>query len=552
MDGDFTNRTLAVVFDTVQDFEFGDINGNHVGIDVNTMVSNSSFPASYYSSDETTHDLNLKSGETIYAWIAYDSEKNVVDVTFSPTDSKPSFPLISYHVDVSPILLDSMYVGFSASNGLLASSHYIYGWSFKMNGEAQKLDIHFLPARLAAKRKHKECTVGVFVAVSLLIIAVLCLFIFVFRKFKTRDSIEEWELNMGPHRYTFEQLKLATKGFGEKEVLGFGGFGKVYKGSLPNSNTQVAVKRFSQESKQGLREFVSEIETIGRLRHRNLVRLQGWCRRKSDLLLVYDYMPNGSLDSFIFNEPKMILSWKQRFNIIKGIASALLYLHQGWDQLVIHRDIKASNVLIDGDLNGRLGDFGLAKSYEHGANPTTTQVVGTLGYLAPELTRTGKAATSSDVFAFGALLLEIICGRRPIEPKAMPEEVVLVDWVWDRWAAGRVLDVVDTRLEGAFDQREVMVVLKLGLMCSNAAPSVRPSMKQVMSYLEGEGKLPEVLTAPWDYGVSSNNEGFDDFVRTCPSPSFENETFYSLTVEAEAPAATAASSLFNRSQNSLL
>jgi serine/threonine protein kinase len=245
--------------------------------------------------------------------------------------------------------------------------------------------------------------------------------------------------------------------------------------------------------------------------------LFGWCRQRGDLLLVYDFMPNGSLDKYLFDEPKTILSWEQRFKIIKGVASGLLYLHEEWEQTVIHRDIKAANVLLDSELNGRLGDFGLAKLCNHGSNPSTTRVVGTLGYLAPELTRTGKSTTSSDVFAFGALLLEVLCGRRPIEPKALPEELILVDWAWEKWRAGSVLEVVDARLGGEFDKVEAVVVLKLGLMCSNNAPKARPTMRQVVRYLEWEVPLPEAVEAPDAYDGKKGDCG--DYLHSYPTSS---------------------------------
>ncbi|KAL5709507.1 L-type lectin-domain containing receptor kinase S.4 [Ranunculus cassubicifolius] len=547
--GNFSNHVFAVEFDTVQDFEFQDVNDNHVGIDIDSMVSNVSVSAAYYDEKLVKQDINLRSGKTIKVWIDYDSEENLLNVTLSPFDLKPKLPIMSFRVDLSPIFLDSMYVGFSASTGLLASSHYVYGWSFKMNGVARTLDLSSLPLLPVPKKKNTGLVIGISVVVPLVVIGLICLSIYLVWKRKTRDIIEEWELNLGPHRYSYEELKQATKGFREKELLGFGGFGKVYKGTLPNSKVEVAVKRISHESKQGLREFVSEIETIGHLRHRNLVQLQGWCRRRGDLLLVYDYMPNGSLEKFIFEDPKMILSWKERIKIIRGIAAALLYLHEGWEQIVIHRDIKASNVLLDGELNGRLSDFGLAKLYEHGANPTTTRVVGTLGYLAPELTRTGKATTSSDVFAFGALLLEIVCGRRPVEPKALPEELMLVDWVWEKWSAGTVLDVVDKRLGGDFDEAEVLLVLKLGLMCSNAAPLLRPAIRQVVSYLDGEVKTPEEVTAPGEYEIANSSVGFDDFVHSYPSSSFGKASSYSFPGDAEAPTATTGSPFFSKSRN---
>lgn len=529
--GNFSNHFFAVEFDTVQDFEFGDINDNHVGIDINSMKSNASDTAAYYTEDSGKQNISLKGGKAIQAWIDYDSVRNIVDVTISPSSKKPRNPLISFPVDLSPLIQEFVYVGFSASTGLLASSHYILGWSFKVNGQAQSLDLASLPSPPGPKKKHTALAIGVSVSAIALTISAISLAVYLFVKAKNADPIESWELELGPHRYSYQELKKATKNFRDKELLGCGGFGKVYKGTLPSSKTQVAIKRISRDSKQGLREFVAEIASIGRLRHRNLVQLLGWCRRRNDLLLVYDFMANGSLDNFLFDEPKTVLNWEQRFNIIKGVASGLLYLHEGYEQVVLHRDVKASNVLLDSDLNGRLGDFGLARLHEHGSNLTTTRVVGTLGYLAPELPRTGKATTGSDVFSFGALLLEVACGRRPIEPKARPEELVLVDWVCDRYREGRVLDVVDRRLEGRYDEDQMVMVLKLGLICSNNAVVARPSMREVVKCLDGEVGSAEELRIHRGLmeGVkgSQHVEGFDDFVHSFASSSFDNMSSYS-------------------------
>ncbi|XP_027337629.1 L-type lectin-domain containing receptor kinase S.4-like [Abrus precatorius] len=545
--GNFSNHLFAVEFDTVQDFEFGDINDNHVGIDINNLASNASSTAGYYTEDNgsTKQNLNLKSGKPILAWVDYDSAQNVINVTLSASSTKPKRPILSYAVDLSPILKDSMYVGFSASTGLLASSHYILGWSFKINGEAPPLDLSSLPQLPFAgpKKSHTSLITGVSVSGFVLVLSAILLGIYMYRRNKNADVIEDWELEIGPHRYSYQELKKATKGFKDKELLGQGGFGRVYKGTLPNSNTQVAVKRISHESKQGLREFVSEIASIGRLRHRNLVQLLGWCRRRGDLLLVYDFMANGSLDKYLFDEPETILSWEQRFKVIKDVASALLYLHEGYEQVVIHRDVKASNVLLDGELNGRLGDFGLARLYEHGANPCTTRVVGTLGYLAPELPRTGKATPSTDVFAFGALLLEVACGLRPVELKALPEDLVLVDWVWSRYRQGRILDVVDPKLNGVFHEREVLLVLKLGLMCSNGAPTARPSMRQVVRLLDGEVDLPDELTKS---GEITYQEGFDEFLHSLEPYSFDkmSASSYSRNRDTDASFPSTNTSLF--------
>jgi len=516
--GNFSNHIFAVEFDTAQDFEFDDINDNHVGIDINSLRSNASVPAGYYTDNSTKQDLNIKSGKPILVWVDYDSSQNLISVTLSPTSTKPKKPILSFHVDLSPIFHDTMYVGFSASTGNLAAFHYLLGWSFKINGAAPFLDLSSLPQLPQPKKKQTSLIIGVSLAACVIALCSIAFGIYIIRKIKNADVIEAWELEVGPHRYSYEELKKATKGFKEKELLGQGGFGKVYNGILPKSKIQVAVKRVSHESKQGLREFVSEIASIGQLRHRNLVQLLGWCRRRGDLLLVYDFMSNGSLDKYLFEDSEIVLSWEQRFKIIKGVAAGLLFLHEGYEQVVIHRDVKASNVLLDCELNGRLGDFGLARLYEHGSNPGTTRVVGTLGYLAPELPRTGKASTSSDVFAFGALLLEGACGRRPIEPKALQEQLVLVEWVWERYKEGRILQVVDPKLNGDFNESEVMMVLKLGLMCSNDVATIRPSIRQVVRILDGEVELPNELRKP---GGIDSQDGFDEFLHSLGTSSFD-------------------------------
>ncbi|XWS71656.1 hypothetical protein CRYUN_Cryun03dG0157000 [Craigia yunnanensis] len=277
-----------------------------------------------------------------------------------------------------------------------------------------------------------------------------------YRRKKYEEINEDWEKEYGPQRFSYKTLYKATKGFKDKQLLGTGGFGKVYKGTLPFCNEQIEVKKVSHESNQGTKEFVSEIVSMGRLSHRNLVRLLGYCRRKKELLLVYDYMPNGSLDKFLFNDGNPNLYWSQRFQIIRG-------LHEEWEQVVLHRDIKASNVLLDPNLNGRLGDFGLARVYDHDGDPQATHVVGTLGYLDPQLSRTGKATKTADVFARGGLC----------------------------WKRGVILDASDPRLQGNYVVEEMEKVLKLGLLCSNSIPDLRPTIKEVVQYLDGNASLPD-------------------------------------------------------------
>ncbi|WCJ20475.1 Concanavalin A-like lectin protein kinase family protein [Euphorbia peplus] len=487
-----SNHVFAVEFDTIKTVGFQDINGNHVGIDVNSVISNDSAPAEYFSGTENK-SLELISGKPMQAWIDYDDQDKFVNVTIAPLKTrKPERPLLSTPIDLSSIFSDSMYVGFSSSTGTVSSHHYILGWSFNTSGPAENFDIPELPSTPGRKSGKKTVftIMFTFITASVVLISVSGAF-YIFRKNKFKELHEEWETEYGPQRFSYKDLHKATKGFDEKEVLGFGGFGRVYRGVLPLSSTQIAVKKFSHESQQGMKEFIAEIVSMGRLRHRNLVQLLGYCRRKGELLLVYDYMPNGSLDKFLFSN-ELKLNWVRRFKILKGVASALLYLHEEWEQVVLHRDVKASNVMLDGALDGRLGDFGLAKVHDHGIIPQTTCVVGTVGYLAPEVSRTGRVTTSSDVFAFGVLMLEVACGRRPVEPGRAPQEMILADWVLDCWRKGALLEISDPRLEGKFLVEEMELVLKLGLLCTQSTPTYRPIMRQVVQYLDRKALLPEI------------------------------------------------------------
>ncbi|XP_058202017.1 L-type lectin-domain containing receptor kinase SIT2-like [Rhododendron vialii] len=522
--GLLSNHLLAIELDTLMNPEFYDINDNHVGIDVNSLASNVSATAMYYSNrEQINQSLQLVSGSPMHVWIEYDGFENVLNVTLAPiTSPKPNQSLLSTHINLSSILLDSMYVGFSASTGLFTGNHYILGWSFNKSGKAQGLEISELPS-LPHQRKPFLGSTGLGITVSMTIVVIgLTITIagtfYVLRRKKYEEIREDWEREYGPHRFSYKDLFKATRGFIDEELLGAGGFGKVYRGILPSLKEQVAVKKVSHDSKQGMKEFVAEIASIGRLRHRNLVQLLGYSRRKRELLLVYDYMPNGSLDKFLFSNEKPILDWAQRYRIIRGVASALLYLHEEWDQVVLHRDVKASNVLLDADLNGRLGDFGLARLYDHGATLETTHVVGTIGYLAPELSRTGKATTSTDVFAFGAFILEVACGRRPIEPQQSPDKVVVVDWVFEKLKEGAILETSDPRLGGDYLEEEMELVLKLGLLCSKSDSATRPSMWQVMQYLDGDVRLPEIILDSTSIGtIGFCNEALSEFVMSFPS-----------------------------------
>ncbi|RLM85063.1 hypothetical protein C2845_PM04G07330 [Panicum miliaceum] len=411
------NHIFAVELDTVFNSEFEDINDNHVGIHINSLRSNLSFvPRFYDSTSGRLETLSLSSNEPMQVWVDYDGETYKVSVMVAPLNmAKPSYPLTSTTYNLSAILTETAYVGFSAATGTIAGTkHYLLGWSFGMGGPDPAINMTVLPKLPRA-----------------------------------------------------------------------GGFGQIYKGVLPASKTEVAVKRVSHGSRQGMREFIAEVVSIGRLRHRNIIQLLGYCRRKKELILVYEYMPNGSLEKYLYtSDDSPSVGWDERFQIIKGLESGLLYLHEHWEQVVIHRDIKASNVLLNGDMNGRLGDFGLARLYNHGTEPQTTRMAGTFGYIAPELARTGKSSPLTDVFAFGVLLLEITCGRRPIEGRAQDTPFILVDWVTEHWHTGSLMEAMDRRLQSDYNTDEVCLALKLGLWCSHPLPNARPSMQQVMLYLE--------------------------------------------------------------------
>ncbi|XP_024162421.2 L-type lectin-domain containing receptor kinase IV.1 [Rosa chinensis] len=494
--GNFTNHVFAVELDTVQNAELSDINENHVGIDINGLRSVKAAPAGYFDG-QYFKNLTLTSGKEMRVWVEYDGTKKQIEVTMAPiaVATKPPTPLLSLKYDLSPILNKAMYIGFSSSTAIAPTSHYVVGWSFRMNGQAQDLTASKLPKlpSIAGKKRSMLFTLDVpLISVSLVLLVVSGVVYVIRRKKKFAEVLEDWELEYGPHRFKYKELYIATNGFRENELLGTGGFGKVYRGSLPSSKIEIAVKRVSHESRQGMKEFVAEIVSIGRFRHRNLVQLLGYCRRKGELLLVYDYMPNGSLDKYLYNQPNVTLNWSQRFRVIKGVASGLFYLHEEWEHVVIHRDVKASNVLLDKDFNGRLGDFGLARLCDRGIDPQTTHVAGTLGYIAPEHARTGRATASTDVFSFGAFLLEVTCGRRPIERQGPKDDIVLVDRVFVCWNRGNILEARDQKLSNDFVVGEVELVLKLALLCSCSEPAARPSMRQVMQYLEGDIALPEL------------------------------------------------------------
>lgn len=518
--------------------ELNDIDSNHVGINVESLVSVDSHTTSFYRSNSMFQSTELSSGKPMQVWVDYDSREHKLNVTFEEfvefLFSEPQRPpQLSSTVNLSSLLSNSdfVYAGFSAATGQINCSHYVLGWSFIENGDAPPLNyftLNQILANLPVQNQYENhisedmniprnvlLPIVTLVPIALVFVVVLVSFD-VKSWLKETLGHEKWEIECGLPSFTYKDIFSATSGFNKKALLGKGGFGRVYKGVLAISKQTIAIKRVSPESKQGMKEFMAEITILGHLRHRNLVQLIGYCRHRQELLLVYDYMPNGSLDTYLHNRDKPTLDWAQRLRTIKGVTSGLLYLHEDWECVVIHRDIKASNVLLDDEMNGRLGDFGLARLHDHEADAHTTCVAGTWGYIAPELARLGKATKMTDVYAFGRFMLEVACGRRPIEVNPHGEPLVLADWVLNTWQSGSIIDCIDTRLEEDHVTEEVELVLKLGLLCSHSLPKKRPCMQLVMQYLERDVPLPDF--PPSFLSVdASKDEGYDEQVVPCPS-----------------------------------
>ncbi|KAG2616138.1 L-type lectin-domain containing receptor kinase VIII.2-like [Panicum virgatum] len=563
----------AVEFDTLMDVQFGDVNGNHVGLDLGSMVS-----AAVADLDEA--GVELTSGRTVNAWIDYRPDKSkgggILEVSVSYAAKRPRTPVLSAPVDLGESVKDAAFVGFSASTQGSTEVHAIEWWSFSTASPAPAphsaptpppespvvqpppsvnpvLPSPLLPGVMTpsppsatvsaptssisaasapsnasmgnAGSPHPPAhaavagaaTAGAFVAASFAGFALWALARRARARKRTalavatkRDSLASAAaLVRSPREFSSKELSAATRGFDASRVIGNGAFGTVYKGIIPDTGAMVAVKRCTKANanangERARSEFLSELSIIAGLRHRNLLRLQGWCYEKGEILLVYDYMRNGSLDKALFDASAPVLPWHNRREILAGVASALAYLHHECERRVIHRDVKSSNVMLDEAFRARLGDFGLARQAEHGESPDATTAAGTMGYLAPEYLLTGRATEGTDVFSFGALVLEVACGRRPIGTEGRCNN--LVEWVWSLHGEARILDAVDPRLGGEFDEGEVRRALLVGLACSSPEPALRPGMRAVVQMLSGEADPPFVPAARPSMSFSANHQ----------------------------------------------
>ncbi|CAJ1967423.1 unnamed protein product [Sphenostylis stenocarpa] len=474
---------VAVEFDTRKSYP-EDVDDNHVGVDVKSIYSIQQEPLG-------PHGVNISGGYDVVATIQFDAKDGKMTI-FVSTLGDLMRPVFMVDLDLSKLLPQDVFVGFSASTGEYTQlnsirSWYFYSWEEYIEKNPKNLTWLWILIPI----------VGVGGAC---VLASVCYWR---KKHINGQGVEEdmkIELEIksssnAPHKFQLKELLSATRNFHPSNKLGKGGFGMVYKGTL--NDKDVAVKRISKNSRHGKQDFIAEITTIGNLNHKNLVKLIGWCYEKGEILLVYELMQNRSLDRFIFSTSggDSTLSWEKRLSVICGVSRALDYLHNGCDKRVLHRDIKPSNVMLDSDFNARLGDFGLARTIHlsEKSHHSTREIAGTPGYMAPESLHTQRASVETDVYAFGVLILEVVCGGRKAEHKQHLQCCNnIADWVWELHGKGNITDAVDLRLNDDFDKAQAKCVLELGLACCHPNPYERPSMRTVLLVLIGEASPPFV------------------------------------------------------------
>ncbi|KAJ9687184.1 hypothetical protein PVL29_015866 [Vitis rotundifolia] len=360
------------------------------------------------------------------------------------------------------------------------------------------------------KKNRTGLIVGIAVALGVVcFLAVFAVYYFVLRRKRPYENQDEELLGMDARPYTFSyaELKNATGDFSPSNKLGEGGFGPVYKGTLSDGRV-VAVKQLSVSSHQGKNQFVTEIATISAVQHRNLVKLYGCCIEGVNRSLVYEYLENKSLDQALFGEGNLDLVWPTRYDICLGVARGLAYLHEESRVRIVHRDVKASNILLDYYLNPKISDFGLAKLYDDTKTHISTHVAGTIGYLAPEYAMRGHLTEKADVFGFGVVVLEIVSGRPNSDTSLEKEKTYLLEWAWQLHETNREIELVDSRLS-EFSEEEATRMIGVALLCTQTSPTLRPPMSRVVAMLSGDIEVSRVTTKPgyltdWEFNDASS------------------------------------------------
>ncbi|KAK7407664.1 hypothetical protein VNO78_09662 [Psophocarpus tetragonolobus] len=347
--------------------------------------------------------------------------------------------------------------------------------------------------------------------------------------------------------FPYETLVAATNKFHILNKLGEGGFGPVFKGKL-NDGREIAVKKLSHRSNQGKTQFINEAKLLSRVQHRNVVTLFGYCTHGSEKLLVYEYVPRESLDKLLFkSQKKEQLDWTRRFDIISGVARGLIYLHEDCHNCIIHRDIKASNILLDQKWVPKIADFGLARLFPEDQTHVQTRVAGTNGYLAPEYLMHGHLSVKADVFSYGVLVLELVSGQRNSSFDMDVSAQNLLDWAYRLYKKGRALEIVDPTLASSVVTEQVEMCIKLGLLCTQGDPQLRPTMGRVVVMLSKKPGHMEEPTRPAipgsryrrvprrPYAMSSGSGADDDDSK---SHTFDSSNSGTNTTSATATATT--------------
>ncbi|GFZ16008.1 hypothetical protein Acr_25g0004170 [Actinidia rufa] len=478
-------KAIGIEFDTRKNPEFGDPNDNHVGIDLASIVSSKTINASEVG-------VNLKDGSIHRAWINYDGQRRFLDVWLGPdTNNYPSKPVFSCALDLSPFLKEYMFVGFSASTGNFTQIHNILSWNFTSISQAvlrvpssESCESKIILEREKIDQRKAPSSFLIFLAVVVLILLVLLNF-YVSGKRKADKSIDTVVLPEKKHRprppnkprrFTIAELQSATRCFSDLQELGRDLRGVTYRGTISNGR-QVAVKRFSTKflSSHSVdrRRMAKEIDAVSKISHPNLVPIRGWCYDHREIIVVYDYLYNGSLDKWLFGVARVgVLPWTRRLKVVRDVAESLSYLHS---KQLAHKNVKTTSVFLDVSFRAVLGDFGFV--------------------LNSSESRRSEAVVSqkADVFDFGIFVLEVVAGRRR---RSDPGEMDLLELAWARHESDEKANVVDRTIGSVVILDQAVRVMEIGLLCTLNENKGRPTMEEVVEFLSSERPVPSTRIEP--------------------------------------------------------
>ncbi|KAJ9184565.1 hypothetical protein P3X46_004279 [Hevea brasiliensis] len=484
------NQLVMAEFDTFVNEEW-DPPVQHVGINNNSIRS-----AVYAKWDPGSY-----SGKTAKVGISYNATAKNLSVLWT-YDENLVFTgnnSLSYVIDLMELLPEWVSIGFSASTGQYLERNQINSWAFSSNLRTK-----------VANNKKGELKRRRILPIALIALACVCVLallggVSLFVKNKCCPPIPvPVDTDIGrkalPRKFGYQELAEATNNFANDRKLGEGGSGLVFKGFLRELGRLVAVKKIDAESED---LFINEVNIISSLRHRNLVQFMGWCHEQDEYLLVYEYMPKGSLHDHLFGN-RRTLPWNVRYSTALALASALKYLHEDAEPRVLHRDIKPGNILLREDFTAKVGDFGISRFVNTQLRTQRSNPVGTPGYVAPEFRRDGRATTQSDMYSFGVVALEIACGVRNFRNNNDHRQ--LLKDVWQKYKAGKILDSSDKRLKKEFDPKEIECLMIVGLWCVHPTANDRPTAGRVIQYLNFQAPLPNLPPALHDPEFLSNSD----------------------------------------------